>query len=332
MDPRYIKHIILKDFGEKGQRDLFGSRVIIIGCGALGSSVSNFLVRAGVGSITIVDRDRVERGNLQRQLLFDESDIGKPKAVVACKKLKQVNSEVEISCVIGDVMNSNIEGFLLENDLVVDATDNMITRMIINDACVKNNIPWIYGGVLGSAGMSFNIVPPGPCLRCIMPDIPSDGGISGCETVGVLNTIPAVIGAVQSTEAIKILTENKFEKRLLRYDIWDGNFSLIDVEKNSECECCVKGNFEFLEKQDNESISILCDNSIQIVPPKSREIDLKEIYKNLNETNEPDLNELLLSFKVEERLVTLYRNGRMIVKGTEDKGVAKSIYTRFLGL
>jgi len=332
MKRKYLKHIILKDFGEEGQRKISKSAVLIIGCGALGSSVSGFLVRAGVGNITIADRDRVEEGNLQRQLLFDESDIGKSKAKTACEKLKRINSEVNISCASEDIMSSNIEDFVKGKDLVIDATDNIATRMIINDACVKNGIPWIYGGVLGSAGMSYSIFPSGPCLRCIMPDIPVSGEIPGCDTYGVINTIPAVIGAIQSTQAMKILIGDKPETSMVRFDIWENDFSLIEVEKNSDCECCVKKNFEFLKIKKSESVSVLCDNSVQIVPPQSESLDLRKIFDNLEGIYESDLNELMLTFEMDKKEITLFRNGRMIVKGTEDKGVARSIYYRVLGL
>ncbi len=332
MKSRYLKHIILEGFGQEAQKKISAGSVIVIGCGALGSTISNILVRSGVGKLTIVDRDRVEKGNLQRQLLFDESDIGKSKAKTAALKLRLVNSEIEIDSVAADVMNSNIEELIGGFDLVLDATDNIITRMIINDACVKNEIPWIYGGVLGTAGMSFSFLSGGPCFRCFIPEIPSSGGIPGCDTIGVLNTIPAVIGAIQSTEAMKILAAIPNEKRMIRYDLSDHFFSLIEVEKNSECECCVKHNFEFLEERKNEIVSILCDNSVQIVPPKSGQLNLEKIFESLDDSYNPELNELMVIFTVDRKDVTLYRNGRMIVKGTEDKGVAKSIYTRVLGM
>lgn len=249
MESRYDKHIKIRDFGEEGQAVLSGKSAAVIGCGALGTNISNFLARAGVGKILIVDRDFVEIGNLHRQVLFSEKDIGSPKALTAAKKLKEINSEIIIKPLVKDVKNINIENIINGFDLILDATDNISTRMLINDVSLKKGIPWIYGGVLGTSGMSMNIVKGGPCLRCLMPDIPPAGSIPTCESEGVLNTIPAVTASIQSTEALKILMGRKCQKGLIRYDIWDNNFMILDVDKDPECECCVKRDFKFLNRK-----------------------------------------------------------------------------------
>lgn len=332
MGSRYEKHIKIRDFGEEGQAALSGKSVVIIGCGALGTNISNFMTRAGVGKIRIVDRDFVEIDNLHRQVLFSEKDIGTPKTLAAATKLKEINSEIIIIPLVKDVKNTNIENIVSGYDLILDGTDNISTRMLINDVSLKTGIPWIYGGVLGTSGMVMNIFKEGPCLRCLMPDIPTAGTIPTCESEGVLNTIPAVIASIQSTEALKILMGKDYQKGLIRYDIWDNNFMILEVKKDPECECCGNGDYKFLNLERNETILELCDDSIEIIPSVDKEMDLKEIAKSLDGASEIVLNEYLLEFKTEGKVVTVYKDGRVIIKGTVDKGVAKSIYSRYLGL
>ncbi|MEN8154455.1 MAG: ThiF family adenylyltransferase [Acidobacteriota bacterium] len=331
MISRYDKHIKLKGFGEEGQNALSGKSVVIIGCGALGTNISNLLARAGVGKILIVDRDIVEIGNLHRQVLFSEEDIGTPKSVTAAGKLKKTNSEIVIEPLVKDIKNTNIEGIIKGFDLILDATDNISTRMLINDVSLKTGIPWIYGGVLGTSGMIMNIVEDGPCLRCMMPEIPPVGSVPTCESEGVLNTIPSVVASIQSTEALKILMGRDHQKGLIRYDIWDNNFVIHKIDRDQECECCGKGNYKYLNMKREELVTVLCDDSIQIISPADAEIDLKKIAENLKIESEILINEYLIRFKTEGKEVTVYRDGRVIIKGTEDKGVAKSIYSRYLG-
>lgn len=242
---RYSRQIIFPKIGKEGQKKLLESSVLIVGMGGLGSNISNNLVRAGVGRIKIVDRDYVEPDNLQRQILFDEGDIGMRKALAAYKKLKKINSSISIEAKVVDVNYKNIEGLIKGVDVVLDGTDNMETRFVINDACIKNAKPWIYGATIGSVGMSMNILPKGPCLRCLVKKIP--GSQPTCEAAGILNTVPSVIAAYQVTEAIKILLKNKAVcKDLIRIDVWDRTFNKYKVKKDKNCMCCVKKNFKFL--------------------------------------------------------------------------------------
>jgi len=333
MDIRYSRQTILQQIGEEGQKILKKSKVVIVGCGALGTNISNILARAGIGNLHIIDRDVVELNNLQRQILFDEQDIGTAKVIAAVKKLGKINSEIEIVPFIVDLNNNNIEAFIEESDLVLDATDNFQTRMIINDACIKNEIPWIYTGVIKTHGMTMNILPEGPCFQCVLPSIPDPGSTPTCETAGVLNTIVNIMASIESTEAIKILLNRDIEKSLVFYDVWNHQFERVDVKKDNGCECCVKKNFKFLETEKREMILELCDNAIQIFPPTETKINLKKIAENLkNKVTELTFSEFVLMFQAENKKITIFEDGRALIKGTGDKGIAKSIYSRYLGL
>jgi adenylyltransferase/sulfurtransferase len=306
---------------------------VVIGCGALGTVISSNLTRAGIGTLTIIDRDIVELNNLQRQILFDEKDVGFPKVIAAFEKLKIINSKIEINPVLKDVNNSNIEELIAGSDLVLDATDNFQTRMIINDACVKFKIPWIYAGVIQAHGMTMNILPQGPCFQCVQPSIPDPGSMPTCETAGVLNTIVNIIASMESTEAIKILLKKDVEIKLVFYDVWKHQFEKIEVKKSKNCKCCQKKNFRFLESETREMIMDLCDNAFQIFPPVETKINLNKIANQLIKVAQKiSVSDHLLKFQVENKNITVFSDGRAIVKGTTDRSVAKSIYSRYLGV
>jgi molybdopterin/thiamine biosynthesis adenylyltransferase len=333
MNSRYSRQLVLAQIGPAGQEALLKSKVIIIGCGALGTNSANHLVRAGVGELLILDRDLVELNNLQRQNLFDETDIGTPKAAAAAARLEKINSEVQIKYLIKDLNDSNIEKIIAGFDLVLDATDNIPTRMLINDACVKMGIPWIYAGVIQTRGMVMNILPEGPCFRCLLPEMPTAGSLPTCETAGVLNTIPTIIAAIQSTEALKILLKKDIRIRLMIYDAWEQTFNAIDIKKYDRCQCCVEKDFTFLKAARHEIITVLCDNGVQIIPPTDMALPLEKISANLENTVDRLMtSEFLLRFEAEGRKMTLFKDGRAIIKGTGDMGAAKSFYTRYLGL
>ena len=223
---RYSRQTLLDVIGTEGQEKLVNSKAVVIGLGALGGIISTALARAGVGNLKILDRDYVELDNLQRQILFDENDIDSPKAVAAVAKLEKMNSDIKIDSVITDVNFSNIEYLIEGADVVVDGTDNMETRFLINDACVKNNIPWVYGGAIGTTGMTMNIIPgKTACFKCFVNKIPQPGTLPTCDTAGVINAIPLVIGSIQSVEALKIiLGQPDLNEHLIIYDIWQHDF------------------------------------------------------------------------------------------------------------
>lgn len=332
---RYSRQIILQNIGEEGQEKLLKSSAAIVGCGALGTVAANNLARAGVGKIFIIDRDFVELNNLQRQMLFDEADVGAPKAMAAAQKIKDINSQIEVEPVVKDLNHTNVEDILKGVDVVLDGTDNIQTRMLINDVCVKEGIPWIYTGAIGTSGMTMNILPGKACLRCLYPITPKIGSLPTCDTMGVLNTITVIMGSMESTEAIKILLDNTkqgTDSSLLVYDAWNNSFDDVMVRKNDECQCCVKGKYGYLDTEDREVITSLCGrNAIQITPADPKEISLAEMASKLGPLGKVKKTDFILIFKTEKEEISLFKDGRAIIKGTNDEKVARSLYARYIG-
>ncbi len=241
---RYKKQLLVKEFNEKGQRTLAQSKIIIIGAGGLGSNSANLLARTGVGTIEIIDEDLVELSNLHRTTIFTEEDIGKPKSIVLEEKLIRVNSEITITGIQKKATKNNIEKLVDNADLIIDGTDNMETRFLINDASIKNNIPWVYGGVAGTIGMTMGIIPgKTPCIRCISQNISS----SSTSGQGTFSILPSIVASIQCMEAIKILLSEK-PSGLIIYDIWKQCFEQMIIQRNPACSCCGKHSFEFLEE------------------------------------------------------------------------------------
>ena len=333
---RYAKQILFSQIGESGQKKLLQSKVVIIGCGALGTVLANNLVRAGVGTIKIVDRDYIELSNLQRQILFDEEDIQNnlPKAAAAEQKLRKINSDIKIEGIVSDVNPKNIEKFCEGMDLILDATDNFQTRFLINDISVKLNIPWIYGGVIASSGMTYSIIPgKTPCFRCIFPDIPSAGSVDTCDTVGVLNGITNIIASMQSTEAIKILTERWEDviKEMRFIDIWVNNFDNLVIHPKENCTACKSHNYEFLNRDAEEAVYLCGKNSIQINPVNT-EVSMNSILNRLKTMGiEIKANSFYIKFYIEDIQFTLFYDGRAILKNITDVNKAKTIYAKYIG-
>jgi adenylyltransferase/sulfurtransferase len=323
---RYNRHIILKIIGKKGQERLAKSRVVIIGCGALGTTVANNMVRSGVGFVRIVDRDIVELNNLQRQMLFDENDIGYPKAIAAAEKLEKINSDVTIEPVVDDVNYTNIENIMKNIDVVIDGTDNMLIRFLINDTCVKHIIPWVYCGVVETYGMTMNILPfQTPCFRCLIQNIPDGGTLPTCDTVGVMNTIPNIMGSIESTEALN--------NDLIIYDVWWHSFEKIEIKKNPDCECCEKHHYDFLNGKFKEDVVSICENgAIQISPIKPIAISFDELEKKLRNVGEVENRKIILRCKIKNYELNIFQNGRAIIMGTNDKNIAKSLYSKYVGV
>lgn len=333
---RYEKQILFAEIGDEGQKRLKTSKVIVIGCGALGTVICNSLVRAGVGHIKIVDRDYIELSNLQRQTLFDEKDIADnlPKAIAAKKKLELINSEIIIESDVIDVNSKNIEKLCKGMDLILDATDNFNIRYLINDISIKLDIPWIYGGVIGSTGVLSPIIPgKTPCFRCFMPDLPSSGSIETCDTVGVLNGITNMIASYQSTEALKILTQKtkNLIKGLLYIDIWDNNFEVVNLSKKDKCKACSDNNYEFLNRKEEDAVHICGKNSVQ-VNPLNKEISVEHIIYKLKAIGvNPQKNSFFIRFEIDDIIFTLFYDGRAIIKNVTDLNKAKSLYSKYIG-
>ncbi len=253
MQNRYSRQTLLEHIGNSGQKLLGEKMALVVGCGALGSVISDHLARAGIGHLRLIDRDIVEIENLQRQILYNEDDAGRPKAQVATERLSSINSEIEVEGLVRDFTPRTAEEVLNGVDIVLDGTDNMQTRYLINDVCVKNEIPWVYGGAVSTYGMSLNIVPKvTACLSCAFPFMPKAGSLPTCDTVGVINTVPSIIASIETTEALKIILGKEYSKDLIVYDVWNHDFKRIKITRNNDCECCHKENFKFLNAERSE--------------------------------------------------------------------------------
>jgi adenylyltransferase/sulfurtransferase len=336
---RYARQVILGEVGKEGQRRLLASRVAVIGCGALGTNIANSLVRAGVGFVRIVDRDFIELNNLQRQVLFDEQDIaqGLPKANAAANKLRRINSQVQIEPVVTDVNPDNVEQLICDVDLVLDGTDNFETRLLLNDACLKLDIPWIYGGVIAVYGMTMTIIPhQTPCFRCFLSDLPAPGSTPTCDTAGVLGTAAVVIAALQVTEGLKLLTgqEKALYRQLLYFDVWDGELGRFSVGKGGEpCPACDLGQYEFLEAREGSWATSLCGrDAVQINVRRDTRVSFPQLAERLRDVGQVVFNDYMLRFRIDEYELNIFPDGRTIVKGTADEAVARTLYAKYVGL
>jgi adenylyltransferase/sulfurtransferase len=339
MNTRYSRQILFQPIGKSGQEKLLNSRVLLIGCGALGASHAEMLARAGVGKLRIVDRDFVEFTNLQRQTLYKEQDAVErlPKAIAAKNRIAEINSEIEVEAIVADVNQNNIEDLVKNCDLMLDGTDNFQVRYLLNDACVKLNKTWIYGAAVSSYGTTMTIIPnQTPCLRCVFEEIPAAGSAPTCDTAGVIMPIISTISAVQVTEALKILTGNsdKLHRSLLQFDVWQNDWRKIKLrEPLADCVCCRARKFEFLEAENREFFTTLCGrDAVQISAPKPTKIDLTVLAEKLKNLGEIKQNEYLVRFAVDNFEVTVFQDARAIIKGTDDLTVARSVYAKYVGV
>jgi len=339
MNERYSRQILFPEIGKQGQEKLLNSRVTLVGCGALGASHAEIMARAGVGFLRIIDRDFVELTNLQRQTLYSEQDARErlPKAIAARKRIGEINSEIETEAIVADVNHSNIESFIRDCDLVLDGTDNFQVRYLINDACVKLSKTWIYGAAVAAYGATMTIIPQKtPCLRCIFEEMPGAGSSPTCDTAGVIQPIIASISAIQTTEALKLLTGNfdRLHKSLIQIDVWQNDWRKIKLrEPNADCPTCGQRNFEFLEAESAEFSAVLCGrDAVQIQPPTPTQIDLNELKLKLKNLGDVKQNEYLLRLNVGDFELTVFRDARAIIRGTDDVTTARSLYARYVGV
>ncbi|HZK48596.1 MAG TPA: ThiF family adenylyltransferase [Thermoleophilia bacterium] len=333
---RYQRQMLFAPFGAQGQEKLASARVGLVGCGALGSVIANHLVRAGVGYVRLVDRDFLELNNLQRQMLFTESDVREriPKAEAAAGHLREINSDVTVDPVVADINPFSIVEFGDGLDLLVDGTDNFTTRFLINDYCVSRGIPWVYGGVIMASGMTMTLVPgEGHCLRCVFPELPPPGSAPTCDTVGVLNTAVAVVASLEANEVFKlILDPGSRNKGLLTVDLWNLAFETVEVKRDPECPACGRGLFPFLGGDHEESAVSLCGrDAVQIVPVSSRVLDLGALRSRLAGVGPVRANPFLVELDVEGKTITVFPDGRAIIKGTDDIAAARVLYARYVG-
>ncbi len=333
MIDRYSRQTIFSAIGSRGQRRISHSCVVIIGCGALGTVIANSLVRAGVGRVRIVDRDFIEYHNLQRQVLFNEDDIreGLPKAIAAERYLKKVNSSIEIEGIVADVNYTNIEKLISGADVVMDGLDNLETRFLINDACLKLNIPWVHGAAISSSGVTMTIMPQEPpCFRCFTPASPG-GMIPSCDTAGVIGPAPFIIGSLQSVEAMKILVGNKDINRGLTFiDVWEGSFYHLGINARKDCPAC-HGRYEFLEGNFGIKTTALCgQNAVQIFNPEGGSLSLVELASRLRRVAEVNLSEFMLRFTVDNHCMVVFPDGRAILRESTDESLARGLYNKYV--
>jgi molybdopterin/thiamine biosynthesis adenylyltransferase len=332
---RYSRQTILHQIGASGQQKLKNSHVLLMGCGALGTVIANALVRAGIGKLRIVDRDFVETHNLQRQVLFNEQDIEEqmPKAIAAERHLRMVNSSVEVQGIVADINYLTIERFITGADLVLDGLDNFETRGLLNDICLKYRIPWVYGAVIATSGMTMDIIPgETPCLRCVRLDSSDGRNTLTCETAGVLNSVPFVIGSLQAAEAIKILIGSKdFNRDLIAIDVWENSYNSFKVRKRDDCPACM-GKYEYLDARFGMKTTSLCgQNSVQILNPGLKEISFEKLAKDLSPIASVRYNKFMLRFSIGENEIVVFPDGRAIVKNTNDESVARGLYAKYIG-
>ena len=332
---RYSRQTIFPEIGLEGQKKLGRGFAVIIGCGALGTIIASALVRAGVGKVRIIDRDFIEYHNLQRQVLFDEEDIKNnlPKAVAAEKRLKKVNSEVEVEGIVSDVNYTNIERLVRGANVILDGLDNFETRLLINDASLKLNIPWVYGGAIASSGMTMTIIPhQTACWHCMVTGSGKSGPTLTCDTAGVISPAPWTVASLQSAEAMKILLgSRKINPDLLVIDVWENKFQSFKTNPQSDCPAC-HGKYEFLEGKFSTRTTSLCgQNSVQVLNSANYYLSFEELAGRLKPLGEVTYNQFMLQFKVDSQEMVVFPDGRAIIKNTNDEAYAKGIYSKYIG-
>jgi molybdopterin/thiamine biosynthesis adenylyltransferase len=335
---RYSRQSRFWAIGEGGQERLGAARVLVVGCGALGSAALDLLARAGVGLLTVVDRDVVELSNLQRQLLFDEADAqaGTPKAVAAARAVHRINSEVEVRPIVADVTPANVEALVAAAGAVLDGTDNLETRYLLNDACVKAGVPWVYGGAIGSTGMSMTVVPgETACFRCVFPDHRPGRALATCDTAGVLGPSVVAVAGFQTAEILKLVVRDRehVNRGLTAFDLWTNELQRVErVQRQPGCPCCAERRFEYLEARSTSQTTSLCGrNAVQVSPGRPVALDLGQLGRRLAVAGAVTSTEHLVRLRVGEHELTVFGDGRAIVKGTSDVAQARSLYARYVG-
>jgi adenylyltransferase/sulfurtransferase len=336
-DNRYHRQQILPQIGGDGQQRLAQSRVVLIGCGALGTVIADQLARAGVGFLRIVDRDLVEWTNLQRQVLFDEADArdATPKAVAAAKRLSAINSSIQIDASVTDVDGTNIESLVDGIHLILDGTDNVDTRYLINDVAVKRNVPWVYGACVGTEGRAMAIVPGSTaCLRCVFPQPPGPGELPTCDTAGVLAPVANIVASIQVTMAMKLLLGESSKTELVRIDGWTPRFHVTETRnaRRDDCPTCARRQFEFLERSTSSSNARLCGrNAVQVRPDARFEMSLDQLARKIGTSVDVQRTPYLLRLRDDAIELSIFPDGRAIVHGTSDPARARAIYARYVG-
>jgi sulfur carrier protein ThiS adenylyltransferase len=338
LNERYSRQELFTPIGPEGQSKLGGKHALLIGAGALGTGNAEALVRAGVGKLTIVDRDYVEWSNLQRQQLYSEDDATQrlPKAIAAKQRLHAINSAVEVEALVMDVTTSEIEQLAAGVDVIVDATDNFDTRLLINDISQKHRIPWIYGACVGSYGITYTIIPgETPCLNCLLETVPLGGAT--CDTVGIISPAVQMVVAYQAAEALKLLVEDtkSLRKKLISFDLWSNQHAAIQVDKMKKegcLSCGSKPTYPYLSASNHSKTAVLCGrDTVQIRPPAPMKRNLELVAETLSHQGKVEQNPYMVSFHIGAHRLAIFQDGRVLVHGTKDISEAKSLYHRYLG-
>jgi molybdopterin-synthase adenylyltransferase len=336
MDDRYSRQVLFKEIGAEGQKKLSQSHVVIVGCGATGSALASLLTRSGIGTLRIIDRDYVESSNLQRQSLFDENDAREsvPKAIAAARQIARFNSQIVVEPQVADLIPANVDSLLGGCHLILDGTDNFETRYLINDYAVKNSVAWIYAAAVGSYAVTMNILPgETACMACIFPESPR-GTVETCETAGILNSAVNLVASIAATEALKFLVgaRSKMRRTLLSWDVWSNEraeLAAIAIHPRGGCRVCL-GDFVHLASEGRPHITMCGRNSVQI-HERERPVDFAELSTRLQPLGNVRHNEFVLKFWREPYEMTLFPDGRAIIKGTTDTAIARSLYARYVG-
>lgn len=345
---RYHRQMIFPPLGESGQRKLLDATVVMVGCGATGTALSNQLVRAGVGAVRIIDRDFIELNNLQRQILFDEDDIAAnlPKAEAAARKLRRINRQVNVEGIVGDVNPGNVLSLLADADVVLDGTDNFSTRFLLNDACLTLGKPWVYTGVIASYGMTATLIPdaaaarlPGNraatgCLRCFLPELPAPGTTPTCDTAGIIGPTVALLTAVAAGEVLKLIVgQGKLNPGIIHMDLWSHDYEQFGLMRQPDCPACGRAHYDFLNAQVGTTSAALCGrNAVQVTVARGPRLDLQAIARQLRDVaTQITQNDYLLRAQIDGYEFTVFPDSRAIIKGTEDEELAKSLYARYIG-
>jgi molybdopterin/thiamine biosynthesis adenylyltransferase len=334
-DERYSRQVLFPGIGREGQRKLASSHAVLVGCGATGSALASLLARAGLGRLRIIDRDYVESSNLQRQSLFDEADAAEslPKAIAAARKIRAFNSQIVVEPEVADLTPENVEALLAGTELILDGSDNFETRYLINDFAVKHALPWIYTAAVGSYGVTLNVLPgKTACLACIFPDSPK-GTLETCETAGILNSAVNLVASLAATEALKLLVGagDRLRRTLLSFDVWSNQRAEVGAAKpRGGCRACGERDFIYLAGAGRPHITLCGRNSVQI-HERHRPVDLAEMSQRLQPHGAVRHTDFVLKFWREPYEMTLFPDGRAIIKGTSDTAVARSLYARYIG-
>jgi len=336
LQEKYSRQMLFAGIGVAGQKRLLQGSAVVVGCGAIGAAAANLLVRAGVGRICIIDRDFVEPSNLQRQILFDEADAREalPKAVAAERKLRSINSTVRISGVVSDLGPGNAQELLRGFDVILDGTDNFETRLLINDFAVKHGVPWIYAAAVASYGVTMTVRPGATaCLACLLGEQPGAGMGETCDTIGVLGSIVNAIASLEVTEALKLLSgrTDALINRLQSFDIWSGHFQSVHLPRGGDCRACGRRDFPYLEGSAQPHITMCGRDSVQIHERK-RSLDLGALRARLEPVvGDVRQNDFLLRFSIPPHEMTVFTDGRAVLKGSQDPALARTLYARYIG-